>query len=300
MCAPLGSRAGAGRLESEHAVTAANLFPYCWPCHGLVLLKRHDPLAFTRGELGQLLDLAQAWLRRAQAAHPGAAHPLLLWNALHRAGASQAHGHLHVMLSQARARCGLLPRPAPSSGPLSRSRAGCDWRRTAVQVPFPVGLATAAAADRHRTAHGGASLADDELAAHQSAGLSREHMTPEGRRAPARLASPAGWAVPEPASRSERLPACRAVAWADLAPQKDMAVCVRGSSLVCPAFQELLWACLRALLDQLGMQCFNLAVAGPGLRQPSHPGDAAGDVGISARCPPPHMGSAVPECTAAP
>ena len=39
---------------------------------------------------------------QAAVAHPGARHPLLLWNCLPRAGASQFHGHLQVALSQAR------------------------------------------------------------------------------------------------------------------------------------------------------------------------------------------------------
>ena len=39
---------------------------------------------------------------QAAAAHLGARHPLLLWNCLPRAGASQFHSHLQVALSQAR------------------------------------------------------------------------------------------------------------------------------------------------------------------------------------------------------
>ena len=83
-------------------MTAANLFPYVQPCHGLVLFKHHDALAFSLPQLGDLLGLAQAWLQRAQEAHPAAKHPFMLWNAGHRAGASQAHGHVQVLLCQAR------------------------------------------------------------------------------------------------------------------------------------------------------------------------------------------------------
>ena len=96
------TRMAYSRLESEHAVTASNLFPYCQPCHGLVLFRHHDALAFSLKQLGDALHLAQAWLQRASSHHPEARHPALLWNTGASAGASQAHGHLQVMLSQAR------------------------------------------------------------------------------------------------------------------------------------------------------------------------------------------------------
>ncbi|KAK9837468.1 hypothetical protein WJX81_004534 [Elliptochloris bilobata] len=89
-----------GRVENEHALTASNLFKYCQPAHGLVLFRRHDPLAFSAPELAGALAAASEWLRQAARAHPGAHHPLLLWNCLPRAGASQFHGHMQVALSQ--------------------------------------------------------------------------------------------------------------------------------------------------------------------------------------------------------
>lgn len=97
------------RVESQHVVTASNLFKYCEPCHGLVLFKHHDPLAFSQQQLGELLDGSQEWMLRAGAAHPAAHHPFFLWNCLHRAGASQYHGHAQVMLSSVRA----LNSPSP-------------------------------------------------------------------------------------------------------------------------------------------------------------------------------------------
>ena len=44
-------------------MTASNLFKYCQPAHGLVLFRRHDPLAFTAPELRGALAAAAAWLR---------------------------------------------------------------------------------------------------------------------------------------------------------------------------------------------------------------------------------------------
>lgn len=54
-----------GRVENEHAITASNLFKYCEPAHGLVLFKRHEPLAFTAPELHSALHAASEWLRQA-------------------------------------------------------------------------------------------------------------------------------------------------------------------------------------------------------------------------------------------
>jgi hypothetical protein len=33
-----------GRFETDDVVSASNLFKYCQPCHGVVLMKHHDPL----------------------------------------------------------------------------------------------------------------------------------------------------------------------------------------------------------------------------------------------------------------
>ena len=97
------------RVESQHVVTASNLFKYCEPCHGLVLFKHHDPLTFSQQQLSELLEGSQEWMLRAGSAHPAAHHPFFLWNCLHRAGASQYHGHAQVMLSSVRSSCLSLP-----------------------------------------------------------------------------------------------------------------------------------------------------------------------------------------------
>lgn len=50
------------------------------------------------------------------------------------------------------------------------------------------------------------------------------------------------------------------VAWgfASIAPYKDMEVCVVGRHICCPAFQKMLHAALRALIDGLGCRMFNV------------------------------------------
>ncbi|KAK9844700.1 hypothetical protein WJX74_005673 [Apatococcus lobatus] len=130
-----------GRVESQHAVTASNLFKYCEPCHGLVLFKHHDPLAFSQQQLGELLDVSDTWVQRAGHAHPHAHHPFFLWNCLHRAGASQYHGHAQVMLSS---------------------------------VPFPAELQAQQAAAAYQQAYPGRALHEDILTAHKHVGLLRQ------------------------------------------------------------------------------------------------------------------------------
>ena len=117
-------------------VSASNLFKYCAPAHGLLLFKHHDPLAFTAADVQQLLLASSRWFDAAAAAASGSAGggrsgsdgaqsagsipmsapsqqtpqpsqpasrrfwPLLLWNNLPRAGASQFHGHAQTALSE--------------------------------------------------------------------------------------------------------------------------------------------------------------------------------------------------------
>lgn len=72
-------------------------------------------------------------VQRASAAHPTALHPLLIWNTLPRAGASQYHGHAQVMLSEVRCSvCHAKPRccmpadtPAVFHGSDPFQSAGC-------------------------------------------------------------------------------------------------------------------------------------------------------------------------------
>ncbi|KAK3240162.1 hypothetical protein CYMTET_49980 [Cymbomonas tetramitiformis] len=87
-----------GRVETANVVTASNLFK-AHGLHGCLLFKHHDPLQFTSEQVSQLLSAADEWLQQAHAVRPDAQHPLLLWNCLPRAGASQFHGHAQIMLS---------------------------------------------------------------------------------------------------------------------------------------------------------------------------------------------------------
>ena len=90
-----------GRVENAHAVSASNLFKIS-KHHGMVLFKHHDPLAFSEEQLAGLLEASQGWVHAAAAAHPEEhpLHPLLIWNALPRSGASQFHGHVQLLLHE--------------------------------------------------------------------------------------------------------------------------------------------------------------------------------------------------------
>lgn len=52
----------------------------------------------------------------------------------------------------------------------------------------------------------------------------------------------------------------RAWCYASLVPTKDMELVVHGAKLSCPAFQFLLHAALRTLIDQLGSATFNVGI----------------------------------------
>ena len=79
------------------------------PPAGVILFKHHDPLSFNLEQLQDLVNVSHSWFQRAAAADaagtaalglpPRTLHPLLVWNCLPRAGASQFHGHAQVLLS---------------------------------------------------------------------------------------------------------------------------------------------------------------------------------------------------------
>jgi hypothetical protein len=94
-----------GRIEGPHAVSASNLFKYNGPHQGVIMFKHHPPLTFSLEQTCDLLDVAAGWFKAAAAAaekegySSADLHPMLVWNCLHRAGASQYHGHAQTMLS---------------------------------------------------------------------------------------------------------------------------------------------------------------------------------------------------------
>ena len=198
-----------------NVVSASNLFKYCAAAHGLLLFKHHDPLAFTAADVLQLLLAGSRWFDAAAAAAaasisagaersgssgaPSAGSipvttpsqqpswpsqpacrwfwPLLLWNNLPRAGASQFHGHAQTALSEVNA-----ARHTSSWMPCSFGVADSQMFCTVtVQVPFPADLHMMQASAAYAAAHCGACCYDDMWRAHASLRLAHECGPPDDR-----------------------------------------------------------------------------------------------------------------------
>jgi hypothetical protein len=77
--------------------------------------------------------------------------------------------------------------------------------------------------------------------------------------------------------------ATAAAAYASLCPWKDSEIVVHGAALTCPAFQALLHAALRALINELGVRAFNASVHN--IQLPASRRQAGGGGGTSAARP---------------
>lgn len=225
-----------GRVEGPFAVSASNLFKYGAPYQGVILFKHHDPLTFNLPQFSDLLTVADGWFNRAASTEleklPRGSksvqelYPLLVWNCLNRAGASQFHGHAQVMLSA---------------------------------VPFPAMQREKDAIAQYRATYGGtADYYTDLLDAHASAGLARRLVIP------ASPSSSLFWEEPVIGSSEDTSAAApaapSATAHASLCPTKDAEIVIHGDSLTCPAFQALFYCAMRALIDGLGVQSFNAGI----------------------------------------
>jgi galactose-1-phosphate uridylyltransferase len=71
--------------------------------HGILIFDEHDPLAVRTEQFADALGVALEWTALAHARLPTAQHLFLLWNSLWRAGATQVHAHMQVLLSEAQA-----------------------------------------------------------------------------------------------------------------------------------------------------------------------------------------------------
>lgn len=90
-----------GRVRGRHAISGANAAMYD-AHHGLLVFKRHDPLAFDADQVVEMLDLGRAWADRSREGDPDAVHYLLIWNCGPRAGGSVVHGHAQLLLGRGR------------------------------------------------------------------------------------------------------------------------------------------------------------------------------------------------------
>ena len=225
-----------GRIESEHAVSASNLFKYVAPYQGVILFKHHDPFEFNLEQLSDLLTVANTWFTTCRnvemntnsTASALQLHPLLVWNVLQRAGASFYHGHVQTMSSH---------------------------------VPFPDVHRAHVAAKEYKARGGGSEVGggdyyEDVVGAHACVGLSRRLS----------VAMPSGdlrysWLDDEDEDEHDKdTRQVVATAHASLCPTKDAEIVILGKSLDCPAFQALFYSSVRALIDELGVQSFNAGI----------------------------------------
>jgi galactose-1-phosphate uridylyltransferase len=88
-----------GRLESEHALTAANISKVDgWS--GVVIFREFHPHRFTCEQVVDYLGLARRWAGKVLEIDRHAPYFFFLWNCLWKAGGSQIHGHAQVMMTR--------------------------------------------------------------------------------------------------------------------------------------------------------------------------------------------------------
>lgn len=87
-----------GRVRSRHSITASNIAKYdAWS--GLLIFRKHNPLDFSFEELSDYLSTASKWFKMAEKSS-GFRFPFIVWNCMPRAGASQIHGHMQLLLGE--------------------------------------------------------------------------------------------------------------------------------------------------------------------------------------------------------
>eukprot|EP01135_Chromosphaera_perkinsii_P010535 Nk52_evm45s2152 gene=Nk52_evmTU45s2152 len=91
-----------GRIERSTLVSASNVAK-CSGAHGMFVFKEHDPISYVRDTPLLICDIVQAsreWFNGAHRHYGSACYPMLTWNCLGRAGASQHHGHCQLFLAE--------------------------------------------------------------------------------------------------------------------------------------------------------------------------------------------------------
>jgi hypothetical protein len=84
------------RIESKFSVTAANTFKIDkW--HGLFLTRKHNPLDLKEEDILDLFNTSLKWFQTVHKIDPLTKYPVIIWDNLPHAGASQLHPHLHGM-----------------------------------------------------------------------------------------------------------------------------------------------------------------------------------------------------------
>jgi hypothetical protein len=88
-----------GRVRGRRSITGANAAKYDGR-HGVIIFDHHDPLAFDRESVLDMLAVGRDWAERGRLEEPAAWAYLLMWNCGPRAGGSIVHGHAQVLLGR--------------------------------------------------------------------------------------------------------------------------------------------------------------------------------------------------------
>lgn len=87
-----------GRVKGKHCITAANIAKYDY-LHGVIIFNDHYPFIHDQEKIGDYLQTASEWFKRATDHDSRAIYPFFMWNCLWRAAASIVHGHAQVLIS---------------------------------------------------------------------------------------------------------------------------------------------------------------------------------------------------------
>ena len=258
----------------------------------MVLFKHHDPLSFNFLQVSDLLNVADGWFYKAmlEAEKNGQTqeesdevteeetlleninlnlYPLLVWNCLGRAGASQFHGHAQVMVSGAPFPAIKRESDAVLNYRIQHSKSNAVEKNKNMELSIEE-----TSVEEERKSDSDADYYQDLVAAHEVVGLARQLILPCATNNSINTGeynfSDAIWdeKISGTFSSSEsgssgaqiNIHGSTATAHVSLCPTKDAEIVIHGSSITCPAFQMLFYAALRALIDDLGVQSFNAGI----------------------------------------
>lgn len=88
-----------GHIESKHSVTVSNTFKVNkW--HSMAITRKHHPLNWTEEEFLDLVNTAMKWIAKVHSIDSSYVYPMIVWDLLPHAGASQIHPHIHMFLAK--------------------------------------------------------------------------------------------------------------------------------------------------------------------------------------------------------
>eukprot|EP00092_Neocalanus_flemingeri_P080042 GFUD01099793.1.p1 GENE.GFUD01099793.1~~GFUD01099793.1.p1 ORF type:complete len:414 (+),score=71.54 GFUD01099793.1:115-1356(+) len=89
-----------GRIRTSQCITAANMFKISGPNNGLVISKTHHLLELGPEDLKDMLHCSKLWFDKVHQQDPALVFPMMVWDALPHAGASQVHPHMQIWLGR--------------------------------------------------------------------------------------------------------------------------------------------------------------------------------------------------------